>query len=198
MRQDLDFLKSVPKAPLQLPAKWITFAFVNMLALLTLISLGMLITQIQDHRTLKHIQSENLKTIETFHKIAKAHPLLASNTPLTKQIKILKEELDNQKSYYTALTRVALRYGFSHYMDALAMVVPKGLWLNEININQTKKTATLGGYMLQPVEVSSFLAALQNIGAFSGTTFNLFYVKAVPETSVIEFKITNKKTDLDA
>ncbi len=197
MRQDVDFLKVKATEPFELPAQWITMAAVALLALFTLISLGLLMVEVTEHWSLKRAQKQTSKTIVAFQKIARTHPLLASNTPLVKQIETLKTALAEQKSYYVTLTRVALRYGFSNYLETLAAVVPEGLWLDEVTINQSAKTASLHGYMLKPVDVSTFLEALQKIGAFSGTTFKFFSVKAVPDTAVIEFKITNEKAELE-
>ena len=196
MKQDIDFLKLEDDTAFKLPAEWITASLLGLIALLALITLWLVGVQIRDHWALSRVQAEHVKTIAKFQTIAKAHPLLASNTPLPTQIEQLKKALAERKQYYVALTRVALRYGFSNYMDALATVTPKGLWLDEILINQTEKTASLSGYMLKPVDISDFLTALQKIGAFSGTTFGLFNVKAVPDTAVIAFTITNKKADL--
>ncbi|MDX2345592.1 MAG: PilN domain-containing protein [Legionella sp.] len=197
MNQDIDFLKFSSGKQKQLPAKWITFSAASLFVFFMLITLIMILFQLKDTWTLKYIRSENTKAIATFQQIAKTHPLLAGNTTLVNQIKSFKLSLKKDQAYYETLTRTALRYGFSNYMKALVEAVPEGLWLNEIEINQVTKHISLGGYMLQPVAVSSFLDALQKIAPFSKTKFNLFDVKAVSGQSVIEFKLTNTKVNLN-
>jgi len=196
MKQDIDFLKSLSKEPLQLPAQWITFAVIATLGLLTLISLSMGVTQIKDAWTLRQVHHENMDASAVFQKTAKLHPLLASETPMIEQVARLKDRLRKKQIYYEDMSRRALRYGFSNYLEALAHVVPDGLWLNEMMIDQTTKNISLSGYALQPVQVSLFLEALQGSTPFSETTFGLFYMKAIPDKAYIDFKITNTKADL--
>jgi len=196
MKQEIDFLKSIPKEPLPLPAAWITLAVVATAGLFMLISLGMGLTQIKDAWNLRQIQHAHMDTVAVFQKTAKTYPLLASETPLIEQVASLQEALNKKKIYYADLSRSVLRYGFSNHLGALAQIVPKGLWLNEIKIDQVTKNISLSGYMLQPVDVSLFLEALQHATPFSEATFDVFYIKAVPEQSVIEFSITNTEAAL--
>lgn len=180
MTQHINFLKSFPKAPLRLPAKWITLATVASVALLTLISLTKEIYQISHYQTIKQIHTDNTLATIQFQNIAKTYPLLASDIPLAIQITTLENELEKKKHDYATLTRASLRHGFSNYLTTLAQVVPEGLWLNKIFINQETKQMSLGGYMIKPVDVSRLLQALQDSPAFASTTFNLFYVKEMP------------------
>ena len=196
MKQDINFLEGLSKAPLQLPTTWIMGLLLAMVGLLMLISLGMGITQIKDAWQLKQAHNQYMETLKVFKKMAKSQPLLASDTPLDEQVAYLNATLDTKKIAYATLTRSALQDGFSNYLVALAEVVPEGLWLNEMNINLVTRQVTLGGYMLQPVNVSLLLKALQQKAPFSSTTFDLFYIKALPEQSYVAFKITNKQGGL--
>lgn len=194
MKQDIDFLKSLPPKPVQLPAKWITLAAVASLALITLISFDMTISQIDDYFNVKKIHADNLQVTMLFQKTAKIYPLLAGDTPLPIQVGALEKALEDKKNEYAVITQSALHYGFSNYLDALSKIVPDGLWLNAISINQVKKVASLSGYMIKPVDVSILLQALQDSPTFAGTTFNVFTVKGVQGKAYTSFNITNTDT----
>lgn len=196
MKQEINFLKALPKEPIQLPAQWITLIVIATLALLTVISLGMGMTQIKDAWALRQVHHAHTEALTVFQKTAKLHPLLASETPVVEQIALLKTRLKNKQIYYEDISRSALRYGFSNYLGALADVIPEGVWLNEMMIDQTTKNTSLSGYALQPVKMSLFLEALQKAEPFAGTTFGLFSMKAIPKKAYIEFKITNTQADL--
>lgn len=191
MQQRLDFLKSTAQSPRQLPARWITFIVLACISLLTLISFYMATYQIRAYFAVKQVHVKSQAVMHTFQAIAKEHPLLASNIPLLTQIENLKKQLEATKNEFAAITHSKLRYGFSNYLGTLAKIAPKGLWLNKISINQETKAASLSGYMIEPVNVSLLLQALQASPTFAETTFNVFYIKDIPEKSYVEFNITN-------
>lgn len=191
MKQHIDFLKSQPKAPTQLPAKWITLAVIGTLALCTLISLNMAISTILANHVVIKESAESIDATTLLQQAAKTYPLLANEQSLDDQIKALKQELRNKKIEYETLTRTALRYGFSNYLQALAKRVPEGLWLTDITLNQETNNATLGGYMINPVAVSQLLQGLQLAKTFAKFKFHLFYVKQVKDRPYAEFKIAN-------
>jgi Tfp pilus assembly protein PilN len=196
MKQEINLLKSLPQEPIQLPAKWITLITLSTLALLMLISLGMAITQVSSFLEVKKIHSENIKVTATFQQIAKEHPLLASDTPLPLRIIQLDKELQKKKEYFATLSRSLLRQGFSNYLSTLTTIAPKGLWLNEIAIDQEEKSIAFSGAMLKPVAMSCFLQSLQNSSVFANMQFNLFSMQnnGKPYT---EFLLTNKPADLE-
>ena len=191
MKQQINFLKSVPKAPLQFPAKWITLATVAALGVLTLVSFSMALNTVDNYLLVKQIHAENIRVTTTFQQAAKAYPLLAGDIPLVDQIGTLVKELQEKKDNYATLTHTALRTGFSNYLLTLAKIVPEGLWLSEIVLNQETKNGSLSGYMVNPVAVSQLLEALQHSPPFASITFHLFYVKQVPGQSYSEFQLAN-------
>jgi Tfp pilus assembly protein PilN len=197
MKQNIDFLRSEPKPQAYLPGKLIALVCVCALALFILVTLGMVVLQVQHYVQLNTVRADNRRAEGAFKQLEKKHPLLADEIPLMQRIDNLKEELENKKEYYAIITKMALRYGFSNYLTSLATAVPKGLWLDEIYIDQEKKHVALSGYMLRPLDVSLFLDALQRVDAFKHMTFHLFRVKTLPDKSVIEFKITNTKVVMD-
>lgn len=96
-----------------------------------------------------------------------------------------------KKKNFDILTGSSLRYGFSNYLETLAQVVPDGLWLSTIMINQEYKLVTIKGYMVKPANMSSLLQALQETPTFAKTIFNVFYIKNVTGKSYTEFSLTN-------
>lgn len=191
MKQEINFLKSRPKAPNQLPAKLITFAVIGTLALCTLISLNMAVSTIEANKVVIQERAESINATLILQKAARTYPLLASEQSLDQQIKTLKQELQNKQTEYETLTRTTLRHGFSNYLQTLAQLVPEGLWLTDIKLNQETNDATLGGYMLTPVAVSQLLHGLQLTEMFAKFKFHLFYVKQVKDRSYAEFKVAS-------
>ena len=191
MKQQIDFQSSSLKALIQLPAKWITYLIIATFVILMFISLGMALNQVRDNHVVKRIHAENIKVTSVFQNLAKNYPLLASEVPLAKQLADLENELQTKKSYHATLTRATLQYGFSNYLRTLAKLVPPGLWLDEIKIDQEAKNTSMSGYMQKPDSVSRLLQVLQQAGPFKGTNFNLFYLKSIPEKSYAKFRIAN-------
>ena len=191
MKQQINFLKSLPQTPLQLPAKWITLATIATLVLLTWISFNMALNTVDNYLFVKQIHEENIQVTATFQQAAKAYPLLAGDMPLVDKVGALEKELQTKKNQYDTLSHTALRHGFSSYLQTLAKIVPQGLWLSDIIVNQETKTASMKGYMINPVAVSQLLQALQHSPSFAGITFHLFYVKQIPEKSYSEFELAN-------
>ncbi|OGV41510.1 MAG: hypothetical protein A3F46_00215 [Legionellales bacterium RIFCSPHIGHO2_12_FULL_42_9] len=191
MKQQIDFQSSSPRTLIQLPAKWITYIIIATFVVLTLISLGMALNQVRDNQVVKRIHAENIKVTNVFQISARNYPLLASEVPLAKQLADLENELQTKKSHHATLTRATLQYGFSNYLRTLAKVVPPGLWLNEIKIDQETRNTSMSGYMQKPDSVSQLLQVLQQAGSFKGTNFNLFYLKNIPEKSYAKFMIAN-------
>lgn len=191
MKQHIDFLTSQPKTPTQLPAKWITFAVIGTLALCTLISFSMAISTIQNNRVVKQELAESINATTQLQHAAKTYPLLANEKSLDYQVSALKKELQNKQAEYETLTRTTLRFGFSNYLQTLATLVPEGLWLTDIILNQETNNATLNGYMINPDAVSRLLQGLQYAAMFAKFKFHLFYIKQVKNRSYIEFKLAN-------
>lgn len=189
MKQHIDFFKSQPKTPIQLPAKWITLTTIASLVLCMLISLDMALNVLRDNKLIKHILAENIRVTHDFQKAANAYPLLAGNKSLVEQLGELEKKLHDKKDVFARITHKALRFGFSNYLQTLANIVPEGLWLSDIALNQETKTATISGYTINPVAVSTLLQALQDSTVFTGLTFHLFYLKQVPEKSYGEFRL---------
>lgn len=191
MKQQIDFLKSVAKKPVEFPAKWITVAVIGSLVLCMLISLYMAVSTIQNNETVKQELAQNIKATTLVQQAVKTYPLLASEQSLNEQIATLKKELKTKKSEFETLTRTTLRYGFSNYLRALASLVPEGLWLTDISLNQETNKATLAGYMIIPVSLPMLLKGLQHDKTFEKFKFHLFYVKQVKNQAYTEFKLAN-------
>lgn len=192
MNQKIDFLKSTPTPSSQLPAKWITISIMVLLTLLMLISLRMSLKQVADNEEVNRIHAQNLQVTARFQNEATKHPLLAGDTSLTLQIGMLEKELIEKKNEYAKISQAHLRYGFSNYLLSLAKVAPQGVWLTQIIIDQDKKRASLSGYVMESVDVSLLLQALQNSPAFAETFFNVFYLQDMPDKPYSSFNITNK------
>lgn len=191
MKQQIDFIKSSSKKPVEFPARWITIAVIGFLVFCMLISLYMAVSTIQDNEIVKQELTENIRAATLVQQAVKTYPLLASEQSLQDQIVALKQELETKKNEYETLTRTTLRYGFSNYLLKLANLVPEGLWLTDIRLNQETGKATLGGYMIAPVSLPTFLEGLQQDKTFEKFKFHLFYVKQVKNQAYTEFKLEN-------
>lgn len=97
MRQQINFLKSIPKPELQLPAQWIILSLISALFLVTFISIGLIIGQIRSYVLLKEAHEANNQVASAFQQTAREHPLLASDMPLAMQIAVYEKELDEKK-----------------------------------------------------------------------------------------------------
>lgn len=191
MKQDIDFLKNQPKRSVEFPAKWITLAAIGSLVLCMLISLYMAISTIQNNELVKQELAKSISSTTLLQQMAKAYPLLAGEQSLDDQITALKQELQTKKTDYETLTHTALRSGFSNYLQLLAKLVPEGLWLTDIKLNQDTNNATLGGYMMNPGTLPKLLQGLQHTEIFSKFKFHLFYIKQVKDQEYTEFKLAN-------
>ncbi|MDA9271820.1 PilN domain-containing protein [bacterium] len=191
MKQQIDFFKSEPKKPIELPAKWITLAVIGSLVLCMLISLYMAVSTIKNNEVVKRELANSISATTLFQHAVKTYPLLAGEQSLDDQITALKQDLQTKKNDYEILTHTALRYGFSNYLQALATLVPEGLWLTDINLNQATNNATLGGYMMNPVSLPKLLQGLQYTQTFEKFKFHLFYFKQVKDKAYAQFKLAN-------
>lgn len=192
MKQHINFLKDFPKPEQQLPAQWIILGLISTLVLVTLVSIYLVVSQLNNYVLLKQAHQENNRMSSTFQEIAKSHPLLASDIPLAVQIATVEKELNEKQKNLEMITGSTLRYGFSNYLDVLSKIVPEGLWLKKIIIDQETKSILINGDMMRAVDMSLFLQALQSAGAFSKTIFSLFYIKDVKDKPYIEFNLMNE------
>jgi Tfp pilus assembly protein PilN len=191
MKQQIDFLKSKPGVLVQLPAKWITRAVVATLIVCMFFSLNVAVGTIQYYRNVRKGLEENINATRLFQEVAKSYPLLAGQKSLDYQIAALKQELEEKQTEYASLTHTALRLGFSKYMESLSKLVPEGLWITDISVDQQTNTASLSGGMTNPVAISRLMQALQTSEIFSKFTFHLFYVKQMINKPYIMFKVAN-------
>ncbi len=195
MNQQINFLKAYPKSAAQFPAKWAMLAGAALLGLLILISFFMGVHQIQSSLTAKHAGEEYSQVNAVLQQTKKEHPLLGTNLPVAEQVHALETELNLKKNYYLSLTRPNLRVGFSNYLYVLTKIVPEGVWLKEITIDQGINGTWLDGYMLNAAAVTRFLQALQDSTTFVGTSYHLTSVKKLPGKPYDEFKISNMGLD---
>jgi Tfp pilus assembly protein PilN len=193
MIQQINFLKSFPKQSQQLPALWIGAILGSLLALLFLVSMGLSAYKIVEKKQLTRAQQQTLQAAIDYQRLAAAYPLLAEDKPLVDRVGEFEKDLRNKESQFQEITHATLRKPFSRYMQALSLMVPEGLWLSNININQDTDSVSLQGFSVKPLFVSVLLQELQKATAFSNVVFDLFYVKAIKNKSYIQFEIANKK-----
>ena len=192
MKQHINFLKSTPEEKLRFPAKWIILSIISSLVLVMIISLYLIAHHASIYIQLRQAHNKHDQSSTLFQETARRYPLLASEIPLVLQIATLEKVLKEKKNSFEAITGSSLRYGFSNYLEILANVVPEGLWIKKIVIDQEKKTATINGFMVKPVDVSVLLQALQRSPIFDRTLFNVFYIKDIPDKTYTEFHLTNE------
>lgn len=193
MTQNLNFLKFTPKTKDFLSAKIILASGVTLLFLLLGVSAALGVNQYYLSQELEQAQQKRMVEDRAFQTIAQKNPLFTADKPLVDQVSEFETLFRAKKEEFDRLTHATLRKPFSSYLKTLSQVVPDGLWLTTIDINQDTKNVSISGYSLQPVFVSTLMQALQTPSAFDGISFDLFYVRKLEDRSYIEFEIANDK-----
>ena len=193
MNQEVNFLHNLPHAPRYLPSLWIGFAALSLLIILTSISSALEGYELYLTERLEDARSMRFKEETAYKKLAQAYPLLATDMPLVERVAALETKLQKKREQFKKLTHATLRRPFSDYLKGLAVAVPQGIWLFEIDIDQNENNISLGGYGMQPVDVSLLLKNLKKTSAFKDTEFDLFYVKKITNKNYIQFEVANKK-----
>lgn len=193
MTQQIDFLKSFTARENRLPALCMGLAALAILGICALISIAFGVYQMGVKQELIRVQEELAEATQNYAKLAEKYPLLASDKPLVDRVGEFEKNLRERQAHFSKLTHATSRRPFSKYMQTLSQIVPKGLWLTEISIDQDAQDISLAGYSLQAVSVSLFLEGLQSSAAFGNVVFDLFYVKKVKDKNYIQFEIANDK-----
>lgn len=193
MKQDINFLSSLPKETNYLPAKWI----LSGLAFLVILFFAMSVTRsIQIHQQEKQLQESAQKKMEAaqaFQLIAKNYPMLATDKPFVNQVTEFAQQLEVKKAHFKEITRATIRQPFSNYMKTLSDVVPEGLWLTAFTVDQDTESISLRGFSQRPLNVSVLLQKLQNSSIFKDIYFDLFYVKNIQDKNYIKFEVANNQ-----
>lgn len=86
--------------------------------------------------------------------------------------------------------------GFSPKLIALANSVPRGLWLNRIEILDTGRFFAFSGKTVDPFLITSFLEALSQQATFMGKKFEIFNAKLDDKDNLTQFMLKSK-SDLE-
>ncbi|KTD38949.1 PilN domain-containing protein [Legionella oakridgensis] len=191
MKQEINFLNSLPKEPRYLPAALIGCLVIVLAFILTIISLNQSIHRYQLSQQLKQAHSKHVEAVVAFQKVAAVYPMFAMDKPLVEQVSAYEETLRKKQERFAELTHATLRKPFSHYLKLFSLAVPEELWLSEIHIDQDSSDISLIGYSLDPVSVSLFIYKLQLAPVFKDVFFDLFYVKKIEDKNYIQFEIAN-------
>lgn len=192
MKQEIEFIKSFPKTTVQLPSQWIFIATITAFVLFISISIIMLMYQMNQYMALRGLISRHAVVFAESKKLSAQYPLLANSSSLINNLPIMEATLNEKQAYYASLSRTALRRGFSEYLLALASLVPDGLWLQKIIINQEAENFLLAGYMIEPVKISLLIQSMQKAPVFTNISFDLLNIKEVPKKIYTEFTVSNK------
>ena len=192
MKQQIEFIKALPNATIQLPSQWILMAIIATIGGGIIISMSMLFYQVHQYISLKTMLTQNERVMAESERLSRQYPLLSVTTALINNLPIMENTLKAKQAYYASLSRIALRQGFSEYLSTLATLIPEELWLKKIMINQESNTFLLEGYMTDPVKISVLTQAMQNAAVFSRVNFNLLDIKEVPKETYTEFTVSNK------
>lgn len=192
MKQEIEFIKSLPKTSIQLPSQWMLMITIATFVCFISISIIMLIYQMHQYIALRSLLSKHTVALTESKKLSAQYPLLAISSSLINNLPIIEATLKEKQNYYISLSRTALRRGFSEYLLALADLVPNGLWLQKMIINQEEENFLLTGYMTDPVKISLLIQSMQNSQIFTKINFDLLDIKAVPKKTYTEFTVSNK------
>lgn len=194
MKQNVDFLKSIPKPKTQLTGRWIILSAVITLLLLLIGSVILGINQSLAKHALQKAQMNHQQEVAAFQKMETQYPLLTSDTPLVTKVADFEKTLHDKEAAFALLTHATSRKPFSAYMVALARTTPKGLWLTSININQNSGNIALEGLSLQPIYITTFLKQLKSTPPFSNEVFDLFAIeKKTGQNGLHQFEIANNQ-----
>lgn len=175
-----------------LSAVWIGLAALGLLLILIAVSSAQAIYNYTINQQLDDARAIRVGAQKNYQALANSYPLLTIDKPLVDQVTDYETQLRQKRETFDALTHATIRRPFSTYMQTLSEIVPNGLWLTGININQDLKNISLSGFSIAPVSVSVFLQALQTQPAFKGIIFDLFYVKKVKDKDYVQFEIANE------
>lgn len=195
MKQTINFLKSIPQQPQYLSAVWIAVVVLTTLVVISGVSIRLIYIQHHLTQELETVRAQRVQAQEAYQQLAKSYPLLASDQPLVERVSEFEQEVEEKRAELAEISHTILRRPFSAYLQSLAHLVPSGLWLTSILLDQDTHQVSLKGYSLRPVDVSTLLQSLQESSVFSNVTFDLFYVKKVEEKPYIEFEIANVPAD---
>ncbi|KTC64614.1 Fimbrial assembly protein (PilN) (plasmid) [Legionella adelaidensis] len=191
MIQDINFLNFLPQKKDFLNANHILISSLALIILLIIASISLGINQGLTHSELEKAQKRRAQAEIAFQQVTKTYPLLTIDKPLVNQVSELESMLQKKQEQFGHLTHATLRKPFSHYLQTLTRVVPNGLWLTNIRIDQDTQNVSITGVSLQPLFVSVLMQSLQSAASFADIQFDLFYVKKLKHTSYIEFEIAN-------
>jgi hypothetical protein len=96
---------------------------------------------------------------------------------LLQEIVTLEKELRRQEKtleYFEGAGHAANKLGFSSYLDALASIDRKEIWLDQIDIQSGGSKVTLRGMTLDPRQVPVYLQDLGTFPAFMNKSFSSF------------------------
>lgn len=193
MKQDINFLKLLPKISNPLSANKIGLISICLLVFLMVISGGIGLYGHSENKKLDQSTQDLNKAQAAYDKIIALFPMFASDKPLVQQITELKRSIQDKEDHLEAISHQTLRQPFSPYLQKLSQAIPTDLWLNNIYIDQDSGNISISGFGLQSIDVSNFLRELRQEAPFKGTEFDLFYVKKVPGKNYVQFEISNNQ-----
>ena len=191
--QNINFLRNLPQANSQLTVAMMNWILGGSCVVLLAISIFFSVQYFEVKSTFSE-NTANLSAIENeYNAIIKEYPLLAIDVPVSKQVEDLETKFNIQKEKVESIKQLTVRKGFSKYMFALAEASPNTLWLNQVMVNLDIKSFTVNGYAVNPDSVSTLMTQLQRTNAYKGITFNLFFVKALKNSSYVQFSIATNE-----
>jgi hypothetical protein len=99
------------------------------------------------------------------------------NPVLEQEVLKLEKELRRQKKtleYFEGSGHSANKQGFSSYLEALASIDRKEIWLDQIDIQSGGSKVTLRGMTLDPRQVPVYLQDLGTYPAYTNKSFSSF------------------------
>lgn len=195
MSQQINFLKTLQQEPIRLTSRIIALSVVSTLSFLVFVSLYIAMQQLHYSFKIKQAEQKNNEVSVDLQKTQQQYPLLVNKNFLIQQVVDLETNLQVKKKECDAITHASEHLGFSNYLLSLTQLIPAGVWLDEISIDQGTGKASLHGYAMKSEDSPILLQNLQSSLAFSRFQFESFTLKAIPNLLYSQFKISNNKPD---
>ena len=150
-------------------------------------------SQVKSANTLKSLQQQHGPIKKRLDAVTKSRDELLKDTKYTKLIENAERELNFKQRVMTKVSRPQDNSfnGFAQYLLGLARQHVQGLWLTEINLQQSGETMSMQGRALQPELVPRYIQGLRAETVFMGKQFREFSVEQVSgEEPIVAFSVS--------
>lgn len=124
-------------------------------------------------------------------------PEVLEEKELQVELQNLQQEVGMRSEILHKYVKTEDRQFFSEYFQGLARVIPRGVWLQLIQIDKRQHTVIFSGKTIEPTLVPQFIQSLSRSPIFRGKKFHTFYLHVnEKDKSVLNFTIGAPAEDL--